>query len=364
MTGGCRMKLLFTNTTPINVGNYVFPFVANFRAESDGELLYLTASYMYGRVYNGAVEFTVTYNGDTRTVKQEPFSSQVFVFPYSEDVSSFTVWAPEIYYRSVKYTDGYTFTWHTSMDGTDPELTLSVEPPRCEMTQTISWKATDPLGRPVYVIGLTAHHFAPGDYDGDWEIGLHYSTRYDAESSRQINILSTQDLGKHVYYKATAAVYETADDEIDDYIGVTEFISPVYVYSQKYSPYAPFDIQYKTPVVRVPMKITWQSMALQNYPAKAFQLERSVNGGEFTLVYEGASTAFADTIPEGTETVAYRVRVSENVTTQYIVGRTLEAVLSNLYIAGNGELRIAAGLYLGENGAVKQVTPLIEVGRS
>lgn len=54
--------------------------------------------------------------------------------------------------------------------------------------------------------------------------------------------------------------------------------------------------------------ITWTAAADVDGNLSGYQLERRLNGGDWTQVYAGSSRSFVDVIPKGTATAAYRVR--------------------------------------------------------
>ena len=57
--------------------------------------------------------------------------------------------------------------------------------------------------------------------------------------------------------------------------------------------------------------ISWSSVADPDGDAVTYQLECSVDGGEYTQIYSGASTSYAHLVPFGTTSVKYRVKATD-----------------------------------------------------
>lgn len=362
------MKLLFRSLEEFKLADHYSDFPAYVRVETDGETLFVTFGYQstVAQVYPGSIDINLTlkYNGYTRVINAKPFGEkQSVTFPYDDNVKTLNISGMYIYYDDTEYTDGKDFTWRTSFDSVLPEVTSACPGPRYQTQRILSWNANDPLGRPTACVGLIDYYNRP---DEDFWTA-HNAYGYKVTSTSLIRYVSEDRVvGTRMYYALYVGVYETADDAREDYIALVEVISPMYTVSYDDAPCPPFDVQCKTPVVRAPSKVTWQYIDDTSHSAtKGFELERSLDGGDFALIYAGTSTSFTDTIPSGTETVQYRVRaVGRIIRSYYATGELLDTILSNIYVGVNGEVRLAAGLYIGENGAAKQVTPLVEVGRT
>lgn len=358
------MKLLFQTQGPFRIGGEWSDYTGYVRIESDGETMLATIAYYSSsrQDYPGAISLTLTYNGITKTIDKNPFGTGASVeFPYDDNVKTLHIEGMKIYYNGTTHEDGCDITWRMSMDTETPAVTITCPGARVTSSHPFSWTITDSQGRPTAAAGLMSYFFTP-DATG-WLSNAIIAGKREGPS---INIYVPDPwvAGTLIYYRLYAAVYETADAGRDDYVALTEAISPIYVVSYERSPRAPFELQYKEPVVRAPLKVTWQYIEDSSYPAtNGYQLERSINGGDFTLIYAGMSKSFTDTVPQGADKLAYRVRaVGRTNNSYYYTGETLDTVLSNMYVGVGGAVRLAAGMYIGENGAVKQVTPLVEVG--
>lgn len=364
------MKLLFRSVEQLKLGSRYSDFSGYLRVETDGETLYVTLGYQSStaQFYSGAVKLTLKYNGYTRVINADPFGEkQSVTFPYTDNVKTVNLSGMYVFYenRQIDETsaDGMDFTWRTSFESVQPAVTLTCPGPRNQMSHTISWSIKDPLGRPTAGVGLIEHYKnADVNY---WTMSNVYTAKFTSASvSRYVS--ESQAVGSLYYVTLYMGVYESANDAREDYIELVEVESPFYVVSYQNRPRSPFDLQCDPPIVRAPSKLTWKYIEDGNYPAtNGFVLERSLDGGDYTLIYAGTSTSFTDTIPLGAETVQYRVCAVGRATSSrsyYVTSELLKTILSNIYIGVNGEIRLASGLYIGKDGEVKQVTPLVEVG--
>lgn len=357
------MKLLFRSLEAFRIGGEWADFAGYIRAETDGETLLVTIGYQSTSAgeYTGAIAVDITYNGVTKAINESVFGEKRAVqFPYDDSVKSLTLSGTDIYYKDTTYSDGKTFTWRTAFESTPPTVTYTCPGARETSRHDFQWTITDPLGRPAAAAGLREHFKKPTE--DFWTSGNLLTAKSTAGSVTNY-VASPYVVGTLMFYSFYAAVYETEDAGREDYVELVEIITRTYTVSTEYAPYPPYEVNYKTPVIRAPLKISWEHIEDSAYPTTRFELERSFDGGSYTLLYAGLSKSFSDTIPEGTQTVTYRVRtVGSRGTSVYCTGRTLDTVLSNLYVGVNGEVRLAGGLYIGVRGEVKQVTPLVSVG--
>lgn len=362
------MKLLFRSLETFKLNDRYSDFSAYVRVETDGETLFVTFGYQSttAQVYQGSinVNLTLKYNGYTRVIDAKPFGEkQSVTFPYDDNVKTLNISGMYIYYDDTAYSNGKDFTWRTSFYSALPEVSAVHSGLRYKMQHILSWKANDPLGRPTACAGLIEYYKKP---DEDfWTANNVYGSKVKSTSLVRY-VTEDRVVGSLMYSALYVGVYETANDAREDYIALVEVISPMYIVSYNNAPCPPFNVQCRTPVVRAPSKVTWQYIDDTSYSAsKGFELERSLDGGDFALIYAGTSTSFADTIPVGTETVQYRVcAVGQSNRSYYSTGELLNTILSNIYVGMNGEARLAASLYIGKDGAAKQVIPLVEVGRT
>lgn len=338
-------------------------FIAYVRAETDGVTLFFTLGYesLSAQEYTGAVALNVTYNGVTRTIDEQVFGEKkILEFPYDDSVKTVRLSGVDIYYGGTKYEGGKDFTWRTSFESTPPNVRYTFPGAREMSSHEFSWTITDPLGRPVAAAGLRDYYKKPTE--DFWTAGTVLTIKSTAGAISNY-VLSEYSAGTLMYYKFYAAVYETADAAREDYIELVEEVTAVYIVSAKNAPYQPYSLYCRTPVERAPLVVTWEHTEDQKYPTARFELERSLDGGAFALIYAGSSKSFTDTIPAGTKTVVYRVRaVGSKDSSFYCTGDTLKTVKSNLYIGVNGRAVLGSELYIGVGGAALQVTPLIKVG--
>ena len=173
---------------------------------------------------------------------------------------------------------------------------------------------------------------------------------------------ATGDLLTYTYVVAYYGTAESALYRGSDYEAVAEMISPVLTVSDNGGYYVPYDLTWTPPVRGCPVQVTWGTFLDMK---GIFQLQRSVDGGEWELIYAGESNCFTDTAGNWT-TAAYRVRSYKGYGDYYsgwVEGAVTEVGQSNLYVGVNGVPKPASGVYLGKNGEMVSVTPMMYTGR-
>lgn len=92
-------------------------------------------------------------------------------------------------------------------------------------------------------------------------------------------------------------------------------------------PNTPADITVPEEVLGgVSLALTWNASTDPDDDPIGYELERQVDGGEWTRIYKGADTSFTDTITRGWLTVSYRVRAYDSLGlySDYITSPTRE----------------------------------------
>ena len=167
---------------------------------------------------------------------------------------------------------------------------------------------------------------------------------------------------KYIYVVAYYGSAEAAVLRGSDYEAVAETESPVYTVSNNGGYYVPYNLQWSSPVRGCPVQVQWGTFLDMK---GVFQLQRSVNGGDWQMIYAGESNRFTDTAGDW-ETVAYRVRTYRGYGDYYSIwveGAAAEVGKSNLYVGVNGVPRPVSAVYLGRGGGMISVPPMMHVGR-
>ena len=342
---------------------------AHIDVKTDGELLYVTLAPMYVESdnYTLGVSVPIIYNGETKYFTEEVFSSELTVtFPYSDSVKSAEI-PCKVYYNRVFSDSGTTLTWKGSINDPDPELSLKIGGVRQENSNVnYSWAITCPEGKYASIVNIRQVTYRV-NYDSRWRD----SYRYIAPQKLNGNSMSYYlplDGGDTYILKLYAAIYNSADDAAEDYIGLAEVSSRTITVTASNRHYPPYDLIYKNPIAGAPLKISWTNPEDPGMRAGTmkFELERSLNGGDFTMIYTGESCSFTDSPDKTWEKAAYRVRSSTSSwlnASVYVTGEELEAIKSNVYVkTAEGELKLASGMYIGSDSGIIQLFPLVSVG--
>ena len=343
---------------------------ASLDVKTDGELLYITLAPMYVNSdnYTLGINVPITYNGETKYFTEEIFSSELTVtFPYSDSVKSAEI-PCKVYFNGAYSDTGAALSWNGSFGDPDPEISLKIDGVRSENSNIhFSWTITCPEGKYATLVNYRQVMYR-ANYDGRWRDSYKYSALQNFGASGNIKYYLPIDAGDVFTLKVYAAIYNSSDDAAADYIGLTEVTSRTMTVAASNQFYPPYDLTYKNPVPGAPLKISWTNPedSVSTTGTKAFELERSLNGGDFTQIYAGESAIFTD-YPDSTwEKAAYRVRCAAarwTVASEYATGEELDAIMSNVYVKTvEGELKLASGMFIGTESGISQLVPLVFVG--
>lgn len=99
--------------------------------------------------------------------------------------------------------------------------------------------------------------------------------------------------------------------------------------------------------------ISWGSSS----GATRYHLERSVNGGSWTQIYQGSNRSYTDTITKGWKTVAYRVRAyNSDGYSGYRTSPTITVInFPEMQIKINGVLKTSDAGWVRVNGQLREI---------
>lgn len=311
---------------------------ASLDVKTDGELLYVILAPMYESTdtYTLGINVPVCYNGETKYFTEEVFSLELTVtFPYSDSVKSVEI-PCKVYFNGAYSETGASLSWKGSINDPDPELSLKIGGVRQENSNVnYSWTITCPEGKYASIVNIRQVTYRV-NYDGRWRD----SYRYIAPQKLTGNSLSYYyplDGGDIYILKLYAAIYNSEDDAVEDYIGLAEVTSRTIIVTASNQHYPPYDLTYKNPIAGAPLKISWTNPEDPGVKAGTmkFELERSLNGGDFTMIYTGESCIFTDSPDKTWEKVAYRVRSSSSSwlnASVYATGIPVSVIFSSVYV--------------------------------
>ncbi len=333
----------------------------NVMVKTDGEFLYVTLVPVQtsGVDYDTGLTASVTYNGQTKAVSSNPYRETTVTFPYADDVKTLRLTAGTVTYNRENVGSSITFTWKGSLADPDPAVVFQCNGARETGNEVFEWSGS----AEGCVCGIVLLYSRLFQYVyNEWNRGEQklLETKWESPYTRQLNYVITE--GERLYYIAYIGAYRSREDAWEDYVGLTEVITPIQTVTGMSEPFIPHTLEYGSPVLGARLKVTWNEVRDDKYRITLYELERSVDGGEFTLVYGGTSTTFTDTVGSTWTSVRYRVRCKAHVYSSWKTGEKKFPLRSNLYVGIGGVPVLASGLYVGKDGTIRRAEPMIRLG--
>jgi len=340
------MKLLYTNT-------FVCRFdgrLSHIYIETDGELLYVTVGpEKYTTLEPEDMELYVTYNGLEADMSSYPFRERTVTFPYSGEVKSL----------SITDADGqvYNYTWAGGLYDPTPFAGVSFTGFRHYDKYKITYTCEPISGHTVGLIGIVTHIWS--EERQTWYSGSQ-SFNCDTSGVYADQLGSSEDYWDKCRFDLYFGAYK---DGVDGYVGVYKHTSPEFLVVGSSSPYAPHNLTCESIKAGGSGEIYWSRLYDSKHLSVYYELQRSVNDGDFEQIYRGQDNEYTDTLPEDVVTVIYRVRATNgSYASDWCVGECQSAALCNVYVCVDGEMRPASAVYIGINGVPTPTTSLFEVG--
>ncbi len=310
---------------------------------------YLGFSYGFG------ISVPVTYNGVKKNIAAEVFDSEAGVeFDYSDGVKEIT-FGCQVKYRADAYSSPFILKWKGSAADPAPAMDFRCYGVRLKDSITLYWDITAPEGyygclMAVYEITFRSR------IDGTYRRTFVVNRKQTVSGSYAVHLPC--DLNDTCEYRAYAALYDSPDADADDYVGIVEVCTPEFTVMPAYTLYPPYNLVYGRATAGAVLRLSWEP-AVESLQMRSvtYELERSVNGGAYSLIYSGESTAFADTPGRDWGDVVYRVRAvpvgsAYGKTSWWTIGRKAGVVQTNIYVGTDSGIKPAAGVYIGNNLAV------------
>ena len=336
--------------------------------EEDGALnvTFTPERYTTNERWAGGICLDVAYGGVTKSVSEEAFTSPVAVsFAYSDECRSLTLSAAGSFagmnLEADDYGASHTFEWQGGINDPAPEkcgitlnsLRAGTTAGVSGLTRDVAWTASYPEDKYAAVIHLAEFHEDVSEGE------TYYRVKKTAKAVENpvTGFRSSGYNDDRITVFAVIALYDTPDAARDDYIGLAEVKSRVITVAGAYSYLQPYDVAFPTPVRGAPITVTWTPPDDPKTGNRRYELQRSVNGGEFARVYYDASSAFTETVGDW-EKVAYKVRAtgySSWDTSDYSPwseAAESDVISTNIYIGAKGGIKPAAGIYVGSRAAV------------
>jgi hypothetical protein len=88
------------------------------------------------------------------------------------------------------------------------------------------------------------------------------------------------------------------------------------------------------------VNVSWSTSSDEDGNLSGYRLEVSLDGGSWTSIYTGSSTSAIYAVPEGTETIAFRVRAYDSVNASSPYATSATASVINVPVSLNGNVTI------------------------
>lgn len=338
------MKLLFVTNNSFTVDG-VF---AMMRVETDGTSLYVTVGKIpRSTIDEGEISLSGTYNGQTEDLSSNNLSGKTAVFPYSDNVKEITLSGAGIWYNSTS-AGSVTFSWNGSYADPTPEVSVDFTGIRYGDNYKFTFGFGANGGYKTYLIGAYVNTFR--DSDRAW-YRLTLKSGKQAIDSLSGNVTSVYNGSSKVEFSLYFAIYRSSNDGTEEYIGLYEYVSPVYYITEPGFPLAPFDLECESS--EDGREIFWDYIPDDKFESVEFELERYADG-EYETVYRGSDTAYSDTEYAGVRGVKYRVRaVSGNLASPWVEAEDESSLIpsgTNVYVCVDGEIVLGSAVYVGIDG--------------
>jgi len=353
------MQLLYRSIDSLTVGGVTFIL----RISTDGETLRVEFDQNPRAVTVASLYDVDVYYGNTvQTVSVGATNSGSVTFPYNGGIQRITLNGAAVTYGGTNLGNTASFSWGTVYGNPAPTADFLPSGAQRVSESAVLCTMYAPEGKYPALLGVWANR---KNYLWGWQV-QQTLTLEEKNGGNAWHVLSspyaTGDLLTYTYVVAYYGNAESALYRGSDYEAVAEMMSPVLTVSDNGGHYIPYDLTWTPPVRGCPVQVKWGTFLDMT---GIFQLQRSVDGGEWELIYAGESNSFTDTAGEWTA-AAYRVRTYRGYGeyySQWVEGTVTEVGQSNLYVGVNGAPKPASGVYLGRNGGMVSVSPMMYAGR-
>ncbi len=352
------MQLLYRSIDTLTVGGVIFIL----RVSTDGETLTVELEQNPRSVTAESLYHVNVYYGNTvQVISVGSRNSGSVAFPYSSGISRITFDGAAVTYGGSSMVTTASFSWGTVYGNPLPTADFLPDGPERVSNSAVRCTVYAPQGKYPAILGIWAYRY---NAINGWQAqqALNLNSQHGGDAWHLLNEpYSTGDLLRYTYVVAYYSSAEAALYRGSDYEAVAEMVSPVYTVSDNGGYYVPYDLTWTAPVKGCMVQVRWGTFRDM---AGIFQLQRSVDGGDWELIYAGASNSFTDTVGDWS-TAAYRVRSYEGYGeyySQWVEGDVTAVGQSNLYVGVGGVPRPASAVYLGRYGGLTAVTPMMYTG--
>jgi len=351
-------QLLYRSVDALTIGSTAFIL----RVKTDGTNLTVDFEQNPRSVTSESLFDVDVYYGNTvKTVSIGSRNSGSTVFPYDSEISAITLSGAGVVSGGTDFGSIASFAWGTGYGRPLPEADFLPDGPERVSNSAVRCTVTCPAGKYPALLGVWAYRY---NEKHGWQLQqtLNLSSQYGGDAWHHIaHPYVTGDL---IRYTCVYAYYSNAESALrrgSDYEALAEMHSPAYTVSDNGGYYVPYDLSWSVPTKGCPVQISWGTFLDMK---GIFELERCADGGEWVLIYAGASNRFTDTAGEW-DTVSYRVRSykgSGSFYSQWLTGDVTQVGRTNLYIGVGGVPTPASGIYVGQGGSILPCIPMIHAG--
>lgn len=267
----------------------------------------------------GSHTLDVVYNGTTKTIKCTTSSSDTnkVTFTHSRSCRELTVKGNSKNQYDIQFVENDKNTY-SELDiewaaiNTAPTVTLTVPTLMAGQSALLSWTTTDADKDTVTVDTLYRYYKASG-------ASTFTSTKLSVSSSAKsyTDTIPASYAGGQVYYVLTVK---------DNYGGKGTATSVTQTITSNTAPENPGVPSFSNPEAGKALSVSWSAASDADGNLSGYILEVQLNGGSWTQVYKGSAQTYSYTVPDGTETIAFRVKAydTDGAESSYATSATAE----------------------------------------
>lgn len=309
-------------------------------------------------VYTAGIQVTFTYGEEAVTVSETVFDKPLnAMFVFREGIQSLKISSQaRVSYKGTSEWS-HTFAWKGDGSVPAPVISLLPYPGFLEgQNSRISWAAAGvPEGYTACTVGIWLYHTASAEMEPVYTRNCLLSPSERTQDMFFEHTVGGAEAGHGIYYRIAVALYETEEEDAENYTAYAEMDTPVYICSGSViNTLAPYHFQCGTILKNRPFTLRWEYPTLAEQTA-GVEIAYAVNGENLWYSLgqiKGKVTSYTYTAEQNWTSIAFRIR-SYSTRSKYEVSLYL---YSDWYTIG------ATNVYVGRNGRAVPAS-MIQIGQ-
>ncbi len=309
-------------------------------------------------VYTSGVQVTFTYGDEAVTVSETVFDKPLnALFDFTEGIQSLTISSPAgISYKGT-FAQSQTISWKGDGSVSAPVISLLPYPGFLEgQMSRVAWTVDGvPEGYTACTVGIWLYHTASAGMEPVYTRSCLLSPSERTQNTFFEHNVDGAASGHGIYYRIAVALYETGEEDAENYAAYTEIDTPAYICSGSviYT-LAPYNLRCGTILKNRPFTFRWE------YPTQATQtagveIAYAVNGENtwYSLgQIKGKITSYTYTVAQSWDRIAFRIRAystrSKYEVSSWLYSEWYTIGATNVYVGRNGRAIPASMVQVGQ----------------